>query len=158
MQPLLFLLHRLFQALKRYLGTFERTQYLKLAFFLFGLLIVWTTFKYTVLEFSYYRSLADAQQTITVKNPVSRGTIYSNNEPPGVFATSTDLPDLAVDPQAKGDRAALIQFVSDVVFYEYCGRTTIPSERCIDQVLTYIRESRDEQAQYSNENLRNALK
>lgn len=87
--------------LKRTAFSLDRIGILGLCFVFFGLLVLWTTFKYTVLEYDYYRDLADKQQTITVKNPVSRGTIYSSNTPPGVFATSTDLPDLAVDPKAK---------------------------------------------------------
>jgi cell division protein FtsI/penicillin-binding protein 2 len=50
-------------------------------FVLFAILIIWTAFKYTVLEYTYYKDLADKQQTMTVKNPVSRGTISSNNTP-----------------------------------------------------------------------------
>lgn len=56
----------------RKLGHLERIQYLKIAFAAFGIFIIWTTFKYTVLENTYYKTLADKQQTIIVKNPVSR--------------------------------------------------------------------------------------
>lgn len=81
------------------LSHIDRVRMVFLAFAAFAFLIIWTTFKYTVLEYGYYKELADKQQMITVKNPVSRGTVYSNNNPAGVFATSTDLSDLAIDPQ-----------------------------------------------------------
>jgi cell division protein FtsI/penicillin-binding protein 2 len=129
----------------------DRIHYLKIAFAVFGMYIVWTTFKFTVLEHQYYRGLADKQQTITVKNPVSRGTIYSNNEPAGVFSTSTNLPDLAVDPQAPGDRKALIQFMTDMVYFEYCARERSLTNTCLDGVLSYIREPREDTQKYTTE-------
>jgi hypothetical protein len=36
------------------------------------------TFKYTVLDYAFYRDIAYAQQTMVLKNPVSRGTLYSS--------------------------------------------------------------------------------
>ena len=106
----------------RFLLSLDRVGYLIAAFFLFAAFILWTTFRYTVIEYDYYKTLADKQQTITVKNPVSRGTIYSNNDPAGVFATSTDLPDLAVDPKSSGSKDKLIPFLADIVYLDLCGR------------------------------------
>ena len=63
------------------LSRIERVRMVFFAFALFAFLIIWTTLKYTVLEYTYYKGLADKQQMVTVKNPVSRGTVYSNNEP-----------------------------------------------------------------------------
>jgi len=91
-------------------------------FALFALLIIWIAFKYTVLEYGYYKGLADKQQMITVRSPVSRGTIYSNNSPAGVFATSTDLSDLAIDPQEIGSKEKLKTFLTDVVFEDICSK------------------------------------
>ncbi len=59
----------------------DRVRMVFFGFLLFAILIIWTTFKYTVLEYTYYKGLADKQQVVTVKNPVSRGTISSNNDP-----------------------------------------------------------------------------
>lgn len=59
----------------------DRVRMVFFGFALFAFLIVWTTFKYTVIEHTYYKGLADKQQVMTVKNPVSRGTVYSNNDP-----------------------------------------------------------------------------
>ncbi len=128
------------------------------AFVAFGLLILWTTFKYTVLEVDYYKGLADKQQTITVKNPVSRGTIYSSNDPAGVFATSTDLPDLAIDPKAPGSKDKLLVFLVDVVYLELCGRDKIADEKCTEHVLEFLRINRDDNIDYTSELLHNMLK
>jgi cell division protein FtsI/penicillin-binding protein 2 len=76
------------QKINRFLGFLlsrishiERVRMVFIMFALFASIIIWTTFKYTVLEYPYYKGLADKQQMITVKNPVSRGTIYSDNDP-----------------------------------------------------------------------------
>ncbi len=135
----------------------SRLQYLSIFFMIFGSIILWTTLKYTVLEYSYYRDLADKQQTITVKNPVSRGSIFSSNTPTGVFATSTDLPDLAIDPQAIGSRDKLIPLVSDVVFFEFCGRERVLTPECEESILSYLRKTRPENEVYTLESIRNLL-
>jgi len=158
MESAIHILRKISQLTRKKLQTLERIHYLTLAFLFFGLYIIWTTFKYTVLENQYYKGLADKQQTITVKNPVSRGAIYSNNEPAGVFATSTNLPDIAIDPQAPGDRKALIQFVTDLVYFEYCGRERNLSNPCLDGVLSYIREPREDNQTYTSELLKTKLK
>jgi cell division protein FtsI/penicillin-binding protein 2 len=131
--------------------------YVFFAFFAFGLFIIWTTFRYTVLDFHYYKALADKQQTTVVKNPVSRGTIYSNNSPEWVFATSTDLPDMAVDPQAIGDKDVLMRFLTDVIVFEYCGREKILNEKCLDGLLSYVRVQRDDKKTYAFDELKNNL-
>lgn len=124
------------------LSHIDRIRMVFLVFVIFALLIIWTTFKYTVLEYSYYKGLADKQQMITVKNPVSRGTIYSNNEPAGVFATSTDLSDLAIDPQEMGSKEKLETFLTDVVFEELCSKKI--DDRCVENLFTYLRQIQDE--------------
>lgn len=63
------------------LSHIDRVRMVFLCFAFFSMIIVWTTFKYTVVEHDYYKELADKQQVMTVKNPVSRGTVYSNNDP-----------------------------------------------------------------------------
>lgn len=72
MDSVMYTIHRWFQITLRKFQYLERIHYLKIAFAVFGIYIIWTTFKYTVLENQYYKALADKQQTITVKNPVSR--------------------------------------------------------------------------------------
>lgn len=124
------------------LSVIDRVRMVFFGFLLFGLLIIWTTFKYTVLEYGYYKNLADKQQMMTVKNPVSRGTIYSNNDPAGVFATSTDLSDLAIDPQEIGSKEKLETFLVDVVFEEICSKKS--DDRCTENLFNYLKQIPDD--------------
>ena len=125
-------------------------------FLCFSPVILATTFKYTVLEYDYYKLLADRQQTITIKNPVSRGSIYSNNTPAGVFATSTDLFDLAVDPQERGNKDRLYSFLADTVFVENCPRGAVEDE-CIDAILSFTNRPKDEKITYTQEDLKKII-
>lgn len=138
------------------LSHIDRVRMVFLIFAFFALIIVWTTFKYTVLEYGYYKELADKQQMITVKNPVSRGTIYSNNNPAGVFATSTDLSDLAIDPQEIGSKEKLEVFLTDVVFEEICSKQL--DDRCVENLFSYLRQIQDEDFVISNENIKNRIR
>ncbi|EKE26285.1 MAG: hypothetical protein ACD_4C00344G0005 [uncultured bacterium (gcode 4)] len=114
----------------------------KIVFFAFVwicLIIVLTTFKYTVSEYEYYKALADRQQTTVVKNPVSRWTIYSNNDPIWVLATSTDLSDLAIDPQWIWSKEKLIIFLTDIVQEEICQNNS--AEECFDNLLSFLKKN-----------------
>lgn len=124
------------------LAHLDRIRMVFLAFAFFACVIVWTMFKYTVLEYGYYKGLADKQQMVTVKNPVSRGTIYSNNDPAGVFATSTDLSDLAIDPKETGSKEKLETFLTDVVFEEICSKKS--DDRCVENLFDYLKQTPDE--------------
>lgn len=44
------------------------------------LIVVVTVFGYTVLDHDYYKAVADGQQKATIKNPSTRGSIYSSEE------------------------------------------------------------------------------
>lgn len=138
------------------LSSIDRVRMVFLVFALFALLIVWTTFKYTVLEYTYYKGLADKQQMMTVKNPVSRGTIYSNNEPAGVFATSTDLSDLAIDPKEVGSKEKLVAFLTDVVFEEICSKKS--DDRCTENLFNYLRQIQDEEFVPTDESVKNKIR
>jgi len=48
--------------------------YLFVGYFLF---LLWTTFSYAVLDHDFFANLADKQQTMTIQNPTSRGSIYT---------------------------------------------------------------------------------
>ncbi len=124
------------------LSHIDRIRMVFFMFAFFALIIIWTTFKYTVLEHTYYKNLADKQQIMTVKNPVSRGTVYSRNTPAWVFATSTDLSDLAIDPQEVGSKDKLKSFLTDVVFEEICSRKW--DDRCTENLFNYLRQLQDE--------------
>lgn len=124
------------------LSHIDRVRMVFLGFAFFAMMIIWTTFKYTVVEHDYYKALADKQQVITVKNPVSRGTIYSNNDPAWVFATSTDLSDLAIDPKEVGSKEKLETFLTDVVFEEVCSKRS--DDRCAENLFNYLKQVQDD--------------
>jgi cell division protein FtsI/penicillin-binding protein 2 len=125
--------------LLRYVEHFDRIHVILALFFIYALYIIFTTFQYTVLDHDYYQSLADRQQTIEVKNTVSRGSIYSSNKPAGVFATSTDLSDLAIDPKEIGSKERLTSFLSDVVFEELCVKQA--PELCYEHLLSFLKQT-----------------
>lgn len=114
----------------------ERIQVIFVFFALFGLVLISTCFRYTVFDYAYYKNLADNQQTMQITNPVSRGTIYSSNTPPGIFATSTSLPDLAVDPGQAGDKVRLVSFLTDIVYNEICPHT---DQICYNALTDFLR-------------------
>jgi cell division protein FtsI/penicillin-binding protein 2 len=145
-------LRQFFERLFLTVSRADRVELVAYVFFAYALFVVWTSFKYTVLEYDYYNALADRQQTVTVKNPVSRGTIYSNNDPVGVFATSTDLPDLAVDPQAPGSKDRLYPFLTDVLFLDLCQHGF--DEKCFENAAAFARSSVPADAAVTSENVK----
>ena len=135
-----------FRTVRRFLGSFferlalrlasmERERYVLIVFFIIGAIILETTLRYTVSQYSYWKALADRQQTIEQTNPVSRGEISSQNDPPGIFATSTSLPDLAVDPGQIGSREKLVEFLTDIVFDETCSNNEVD---CYANLLGFL--------------------
>jgi cell division protein FtsI/penicillin-binding protein 2 len=108
-------------------------------FFAYAFFILITAFRYTVIDHDYYQNLADRQQTIEVKNTVSRGSILSANKPAGVFATSTDLSDLAVDPKESGSKERLASFLSDIVFDELCVKQS--PDICYEHLLSFLKQT-----------------
>ncbi len=123
----------------RYLEGFERTHVILGLFAAYAFFIIFTAFRYTVVDHDYYQWLADRQQTIEVKNSVSRWTIYSNNKPAWVFSTSTDLSDLAIDPQEIWSKDKLQAYLIDVVFEELCIRQT--PETCYENLLSFVKKT-----------------
>ena len=121
----------------RYIEHFDRIHVILVLFFSYAFLILFTAFRYTVIDHDYYQSLADRQQTIEVKNSVSRGSIYSVNKPAGVFSTSTDLADLAIDPKEIGSKDRLASFLSDLVFEELCVKQA--PDACYDHLLGFLK-------------------
>ena len=119
-----------------------------------GGIILTTTFRYTVFQYTYWKSLADRQQTVEVRNPVSRGNILSNNTPPGSFATSTSLPDLAVDPNQVGSKESLIRFLSEIVYDETCQNTQAD---CYVNLLGFLRETEIPDYHYDETFLRDII-
>ncbi len=89
-------------------------------FVLFFLHIVWHTFSYTVINYDFYKNLADNQQIATQKVPVTRWTIYSSWQQSTVLATSVNLDDLAIDPQVEWSKEKLWEFLVDITYDQFC--------------------------------------
>jgi cell division protein FtsI/penicillin-binding protein 2 len=119
MKPINFQkLHYRMSFMIRHIGRLELLSF----FFIFiAVVLLAAAFRYTIVDGDYYRNLADRQQTAKITNSVSRGSIYTKNEPIGVLATSADLPDLAIDPTASGSHEALLDFLVQVYRREACG-------------------------------------
>lgn len=134
----------------------DRIELVAYLFFAYALFVIWTTFRYSVLEYDYYKGLADKQQTVTVKNPVSRGTIYSNNDPIGVFSTSTDLPDLAIDPKAPGSKERLYPFLTDATYLDLCQHGT--DEKCLEAIAGFAKPSLKPDTELTADNAKAAIR
>jgi cell division protein FtsI/penicillin-binding protein 2 len=81
------------------------------------LIILVTTFRFTVLDHTYFSRAAEKQQKATIKNPVSRGNILSSAESlHGILGVSTNLGTLAIDPTQSGSSriSYIVTRVSDI--------------------------------------------
>ena len=141
--------------LLRYLESFDRMHVILVAFLIYSFFLLFTAFRYTVIDHTYYQNLADRQQMVEVKNAVSRGSIYSNNAPAGVFSTSTDLADLAVDPKEVGSKDRLESFLTDLVFEELCVKET--PENCYSNLLGFLRVTELPDFAYTDEYVRGKI-
>lgn len=99
---------------------YPREYYVFWFFWIFATMIVMELFSFTVVNHAYYKDLAVKQQTSTTKTPVSRGSIFSDNEKWKVLASSVDLNDLAIDPSLEWNKTKLATFLTDVVYTEIC--------------------------------------
>ncbi|MDD2515888.1 MAG: penicillin-binding protein 2 [Candidatus Gracilibacteria bacterium] len=139
-----------------YLNGIDRVSVVFLFFILFAFAIFSSSFKYTVIDHDYYKKMAEKQQITEIKNPVTRGTIYSNNTPPGVFSTSTNLSDLAIDPQQEGDKQKLEDFLTDVVFEQLCKDKD--EETCENGLSTFVKKYELEDFVYEEAYVKNSIR
>jgi cell division protein FtsI/penicillin-binding protein 2 len=103
----------------------------------YALYLLATTFAYTVIQGDFYTKIAYDQQTMLLRNPDSRSSIYSSADSlRGVLSVSTNLGNLAIDPSQNGSKAKLLTFLTDIVFDEFCTYNT----SCLESVGNYIRE------------------
>jgi cell division protein FtsI/penicillin-binding protein 2 len=108
-------------------------------FFIFcTLIIIWELFSYTVLNYDFYRNLADNQQIWKVIVPVTRGTIYSENSNATIMWTSLNLYDISIDPKSIWDKLKLTNYLTDIVYKEVCYDKEY--EICYNNVLKFIRQ------------------
>ena len=130
LEQLLDVLYRHFRSLDR-MGIIW---YLGVIYIIF---LLFTAFRFTILNHVFYAEKAKDQQTMILKNPASRGTIYSSDDSlHGAFAVSTNLGNLAIDPSQSGSRDKLLTFLTDTVFDEFCRNTS----ECLTNMWSYLRE------------------
>jgi stage V sporulation protein D (sporulation-specific penicillin-binding protein) len=122
---------------KRLLLKCDRRNFILFFFILFSLMIVWKMFVYTVMNYSFYRDLADKQQIWKVTVPVTRGTIYSGSNNPTIIWTSLNLYDIAIDPKKIWDKLKLTKFLTDIVYKELCYLKSKNS--CYENTLKFLR-------------------
>nr|MDD3720282.1 penicillin-binding transpeptidase domain-containing protein [Candidatus Gracilibacteria bacterium] len=121
----------------KFFDKYPREYYVLGFFVLFSLLIISKVFSYTVLNYDYYKKLADKQQLGEIEIPVNRGTIYSStNGSQTVLATSLSLNDLAIDPEVVGDKNRLAIFLRDIVYKQVCQLRT--KDDCYDNMLKFM--------------------
>lgn len=106
-------------------------------FLLCTLIIVWKMFSYTVLNYDFYKALADNQQIWEVIVPVNRWTIYSEKSNSTIIWTSLNLYDIAVDPKNTWDKLKLTNYLTDIVYKEFCYNKEY--ESCYNSILKFLR-------------------
>lgn len=116
-------------------------------FLLFWLVIIFKIFSYTVLDYDFYKNLADKQQIWKVTVPVTRGSIYSAWDNETVLWTSLNLYDLAIDPKMEWDKTQLAYFLQEVVYRQICYLKT--KKICKDNLLKYLKVIEIENYEYS---------
>lgn len=123
----------------RYITHLDRIAILWYGIVLWILIILTTTFGYTVLDHDYFSKAAERQQKTTIKNPASRGNILSSEASlHGILGVSTNLGTLAIDPTQTGSISKLLPFLSDLIYQDSC-ESQLPID-CIVNIGNYIRQ------------------
>lgn len=120
---------------------YPREYFVIVFFWLFFFAIIWQTFSYTVLNYDYYKKLANAQQVGELEIPVTRWWIYSAQNDSfsdtSTLASSVDLSDLAIDPQIEGDIWKLQWFLTEKLYEQMCHLKAI--DDCYDDLQRFLR-------------------
>lgn len=116
---------------------YPREYFAFLFFLLFWIFLIYKVFYYTIIEYDFYRHLADRQQKSETSIPVTRWNIYSNNEKWKVLSTTVDLNDLAIDPKQVWDKNKLKVFLTDIVYRQTCYLKTDKS--CYKDILKFLK-------------------
>ncbi len=127
---------------KKYIDKFFRIfdkyprEYFVLGFFiLFSFIIISKVFSYTVLNYDFYKKLADKQQLWSVILPVTRWTIFSNTDWQTTLAASLSLNELAIDPDVEWDKSRLAVFLRDIVYKQICSQKSV--KECYNNMLKF---------------------
>ena len=129
-------LQKFLDALAYRLARADRLKLVRALFCAMAGYLVLVAGNYMLSEGDFYRGLADRQQLSKVEIPVNRGAVFTANDPAGILATSAELADVAVDPQAPGDKEALATFLSDLVYDQLCPE----GADCPDNLARFLRQ------------------
>ena len=125
--------------LVRYASHLDRIAILWYGFVIWIIVILATTFSYTVIDHAYFTRAAEKQQKATIKNPVSRGNIVSSDASlHGILGVSTNLGTLAIDPTQSGSMNKLLTFLSEIVYRDSCESHLMAD--CLVSIGNYIRQ------------------
>ncbi len=128
---------RIIHFLYNYFRSLDRIGIIWYVGIIYVVFLLFTTFRFTVLDHEFYAAKAKDQQTMILKNPASRGSIFSSEDSlHGAFGVSTNLGNLAIDPSQTGSRDKLLSFLTDIVFEEFCRNTS----ECLENMSSYLRE------------------
>ena len=123
--------------IKKIYKNFDRTYIIALFFIFFSLSIIWKMFSYTVINYDFYKKLADKQQIWEVVVPVTRWTIYLWWERETILGTSLNLYNLAIDPKMKWDKTKLSLFLTDIIYMQLCKNKS--DELCKNNLTKFLR-------------------
>lgn len=123
----------------RYITHLDRIAILWYCLITWMIVILMTTFNYTIFDYKYFSKAAEKQQKATIKNPVSRGNILSSEASLyGILGVSTNLGTLAIDPTQTGSMEKLLPFLSDIIYRDSCETHSVLE--CKINIGTYIRK------------------
>ncbi len=131
--------------LEKYFNIFDnypRHYFIFGLFFIAFLIIIKTTYQYTVIDHNFYKEKADNQQILEIKVPITRGSIFSWNKKPTKLATSVNLNDLAIDPTQPWNKKKLIQYLTDIIYKETCSKKKIIE--CKENLLNFIKKKEED--------------
>jgi len=139
--------------IRKFFKKLSREQIIFTFFILWGLIIMFKVFSYTILNYEFYKKLADKQQIWKVDIPVTRWNIYSKSNT--TFATSVNLNDLAIDPTMKWDKAKLIIYLKNLVYEELCKNKS--DKFCYEWILKFTKKLEIPDFKYDEKYIKNLI-
>ncbi len=141
--------------IRKYLNRCNRSHVIAGFFAVFALIIIWKMFSYTVVNYTFYKKLADKQQIWEVVVPVTRWTIYSSWERETVLWTSLNLYDIAIDPQMPWDKDRLWVFLQDLIYKQICYLKS--RKECKNNLFKFLKVLEIEDYEHTEEFIKKLL-
>ena len=120
-----------------FLNRYNKIHIIILFFIFIFLIVIWKMFSYTVLDYKFYKNLADKQQIWNIIVPVTRWTIYSLWQTKTISAISINLYDISIDPKSIWDKDKLSYFLTDLIYKEICFLKS--KNKCKKNLFRYLR-------------------